>query len=183
MKEIRFHGRGGQGAVTAATLLAIGAFRDGRYSQAFPRFGVERRGAPVEAFTRIGDSFIRRKNAIYKPDIVVVLDSSLFEVVKVTEGLKQGGRIIVNSEKTPGELGLEGLNVNTIDATKIAFEILGRDIVNTAMLGAFAAFTGEVRKESILESVKEHFSGSIAEKNIKLVDKTYQEAMERKDND
>jgi len=183
MKEIRFHGRGGQGAVTAATLLSICAFRDGKFSQAFPRFGVERRGAPVEAFTRIGDEFIRRKSAIYKPDIIVVLDSSLFEVVKITEGLKDGGKIIVNSEKTPEELNLEGLDVNTIDATEIAFKILGRNIVNTAMLGAFSAFTGEVRKESIMEAVKEHFTGSIAGKNVKLVEETYQQAMERKGND
>lgn len=176
MKEIRIHGRGGQGAVTAATLLAIGAFKDGKYSQAFPRFGVERRGAPVESFTRIGDSFIRRKSAIYEPDMIVVLDSTLFQVVNITGGLKEGGKIIVNSEKDPRDLGLEGLDVDMIDATKLAFEILGRDIVNTAMLGAFSAFTGEVKKESIIEAVKGHFSGGIAEKNVQLVEKTYEEA-------
>jgi len=184
MKEIRFHGRGGQGAVTAATLLAIGAFKDGKFSQAFPKFGVERRGAPVEAFTRISNTFIRRKSAIYEPDILVVFDSTLFDVVNVTEGLKKDGMVIVNSEKEPDDLpikGLKGLNVNTIDATRIAFDILGANIVNTAMLGAFSAFTGEVSKDSILEAVKEHFSGDMAEKNVQLVESTYKEAIKRKD--
>ncbi len=179
MKEIRIHGRGGQGAVTAATLLAIGAFKDGKYSQAFPRFGVERRGAPVEAFTRIGDEFIRRKSAIYEPDMIVVLDPTLFEVVDVMEGLKEGGKVIINSEKDPSEFGLDGVDVHTIDATKLAFEILGRDIVNTGMLGAFSAFTGEVKKESIVEAVKEHFSGGIAEKNVQLVEKIFEEAKKK----
>jgi pyruvate ferredoxin oxidoreductase gamma subunit len=111
--------------------------------------------------------------------MIIVLDSTLFQVVNITEGLKKGGKVIVNSEKDPKELGLEGLDVNTIDATTLAFEILGRDIVNTAMLGAFSAFTGEVKKESIIEAVKEQFSGGIAEKNVQLVEKTYEEAKKR----
>jgi len=180
MKEIRFHGRGGQGAVTAATLLAIAAFTDGKFTQAFPKFGVERRGAPVQAFTRISDSFIRRKSAIYKPDILIVLDSTLFDVVDVTSGLKDNGMVIINTEKAPESFGIGNATVHTIDATSIAFEILKRDIVNTAMLGAFSAFTGEVKKESIFEAIKEHFSGGIAEKNVQLVEKTHQQAMEKR---
>jgi pyruvate ferredoxin oxidoreductase gamma subunit len=173
MREIRFHGRGGQGAVTAATLLAIAAFKDGKFSQAFPKFGVERRGAPVEAFTRISDGFIRRKSEIYKPDILVVLDSTLFDVVDVTKGLKKGGRVIINTEKNPGDFDIKNAKMHTIDAASLAFEILGMDIVNTAMLGAFAAFTGEVQKESIEEAVRENFPTHLAEKNVALVEKTY----------
>jgi len=180
MKEIRFHGRGGQGAVTAATLLSVAAFHDGKFTQAFPRFGVERRGAPVEAFVRISDSFIRRKSAIYEPDILLVLDPTLFDVVDVTSGLKEGGLVIINTEKSPDSFGIENATVHAVDATSLAFDILKRDIVNTAMLGAFAAFTGEVKPESISEAIKEHFSGTIAEKNVELVEKTYQQATEKK---
>ncbi len=180
MKEIRFHGRGGQGAVTAATLLAVAAFKDGKFSQAFPKFGVERRGAPVQSFTRISDEFIRRKSAIYEPQILVVLDSTLFEFVDITSGLSEGGQIIVNTEKSPDELGIEGAEVSTIDAASLAFELLGLDIVNTAMLGAFAAFTGEVKKESICEAVKENFPEHLAKKNVKLVEETYAKAMKNK---
>jgi len=175
-KESRFHGRGGQGAVTAAYVLAVGAFADGKYSQAFPKFGVERRGAPVESYCRISDSFIRRKSQVYEPNILVVLDSTLFEAVNVTGGLAEGGLIIANTNKDPKDLGLEKFEVKTIDATTAAFELLGRDIVNTAMLGAFAGFTGEVSKDGIHEGLKEQFSGGILEKNIKLVDQIYEEA-------
>ena len=173
MKEVRFHGRGGQGAVTAAMILAVGAFHDGKYTQAFPRFGVERRGAPVEAFTRISDSFIRRKSAVYNPDILVVLDSTLFEAVDVTAGLNDGGMVIANTNKSPEELGLGGLDVRTLDVSKLAMDVLGRDIVNTAMLGAFGGFTGMVSLEGLFEGVEEHFSGGLAEKNKKLVEEVY----------
>ena len=179
MEEIRFHGRGGQGAVTAATLLAVAGFNDGSYTQSFPKFGVERRGAPVEAFVRISDSFIRGKSAIYNPDILVVLDSTLFDVVDVTSGLKKEGMAIINTEKKPDEFNIKDATVHTIDVTSLAFEILGRDIVNTAMLGAFSAFTKKIGKDSICDAIMNHFSGSIAEKNVQLVEKTYQEAIER----
>ncbi|MCX6694896.1 MAG: 2-oxoacid:acceptor oxidoreductase family protein, partial [Candidatus Altiarchaeota archaeon] len=114
MKEVRFHGRGGQGAVTAAMILSVACFKDGKYTQAFPRFGVERRGAPVEAFTRISDSFIRRKSAVYEPDYIVVLDSTLFGAVNIMDGLKKGGMVIVNTNKTPEQLGLKDFNVKTL---------------------------------------------------------------------
>lgn len=166
--------------MTAATLLAIAAFKDGKYSQAFPKFGVERRGAPVQAFTRISDEFIRRKSAIYEPDILVVLDPTLFEVVNVTKGLVKGGQVIINTEKKPDEFNIKDAKVSTVDATTLAFEILGLDIVNTAMLGAYAAFTGEIRKESICEAVKENFPPSLAEKNVTLVEKTYEKIIGEK---
>ena len=178
MKEIRFHGRGGQGAVTAASLLAVAGFDDGKFTQAFPTFGVERRGAPVQSFARISDEFIRRRSQIYEPDVLVVLDSTLLSVVDITGGLKDGGIIIINTEKSPKELGLEGMDVRSVDATKEAFDVLGRDIVNTAMLGAFSAFTGEVNKDSICDAIRSHFSGSIAEKNVTLVERVYDKAKE-----
>jgi pyruvate ferredoxin oxidoreductase gamma subunit len=176
MKEVRFHGRGGQGAVTASMILSVGAFKDGKYTQAFPKFGVERRGAPVEAFTRISDSFIRRKSQVYEPDYLVVLDSTLFGAVDITSGLKSGGLVIVNTNKSPEQLGLQGLNVRTLDVSKLATEVLGRDIVNTAMLGAFAGFTGLVSLEGLFKGVEEHFSGSLAEKNKKLLEQVYNQA-------
>lgn len=176
MKEILFYGRGGQGAVTAASILAVAGFADGKFTQAFPAFGVERRGAPVQAFVRIDDKFIRRRDQIYSPDIIVVLDSSLFKVVDVTGGLKKGGMIIVNTEKSAQALGLHGFDVRTFDATKEAFAVLGRDIVNTAMLGAFAAYTGEVSVNALCGGVKEQFSEELAKKNIKLVEQVYEKA-------
>ncbi|MFH1835425.1 MAG: pyruvate ferredoxin oxidoreductase subunit gamma [Methanobacteriota archaeon] len=189
MTEIRFHGRGGQGAVTAATILAIAGFKDGKFTQAFPRFGVERRGAPVEAFTRMDDKFIRRKSAVYEPDILVVLDSTLFGIPAssgkesgatpgpmILEGLKEGGTVIINTNKDPESFGIHNTKVKTVDVTALAMEVLGRDIVNTAMLGAFAGFTGMVSVDGITDGINEHFSGSIAAKNVDLVKKVYKEA-------
>ncbi|MFH1126344.1 MAG: pyruvate ferredoxin oxidoreductase subunit gamma [Candidatus Altiarchaeota archaeon] len=176
MKEIVFHGRGGQGAVTAATLLAIAAFKDGKFTQAFPRFGVERRGAPVQAFTRVSDQFIRRKSQIYEPDVIVVLDPTLFGVVDITEGLKENGTVIINTNKDAKSFGIKNANVKTVDVSSEALKILGRDIVNTAMLGAYAAITGDVKIKSIVEAVKEQFKGSIAEKNVLLVEGVYKSA-------
>lgn len=176
MKEIRLHGRGGQGAVTAASILAVAGFADKKYTQAFPTFGVERRGAPVTAFVRIDDNFIRRRDQVYNPDILVVLDSSLFKVVDVTAGAKPGAMIIINTSGKASDYKLEGFDVRCIDATKEAFSVLGRDIVNTAMLGAIAAYTGLVKKEAIHEAIKEQFSGELAAKNIKLVDQVYEKA-------
>jgi pyruvate ferredoxin oxidoreductase gamma subunit len=176
MKEVVFHGRGGQGAVTAATLLAIAAFKDGRLTQAFPRFGVERRGAPVQAFTRISDSFIRRKSQVYEPDVIVVLDPTLFGVVDITEGLKQGGTVIINTNKPAASFGIQNATVRTVDVSSEAIKVLGRDIVNTAMLGAYAAITGDVNIKSIVEAVREQFKGSIAEKNVALVEGVYASA-------
>jgi len=175
LKEIRFHGRGGQGGVTAAMILAVAGFDDGKYTQAFPKFGVERRGAPVQSFTRISDEFIRQKSAVYEPDYLVVLDSTLFDVVDITAGLKKDGMLIVNTNKDASEF-VENAEVKTLDVSKLAMEVLGRDIVNTAMLGAFAGFTGEVGVEGLLKGVDEQFSGSIAEKNKKLIQEVYEES-------
>ena len=172
MIEIRFHGRGGQGAVTAAEILAKAAFEDGKYSQAFPFFGVERRGAPVMAFSRIDDKPIRRRYQVYNPDYVVILDEGLLEVVDVFSGIKEGGKIILNTKedfKTD-----KNVDFYTIDATGIALDILGVNIVNTVMLGAFAGATGEVSLESIIKIIKETFSGGIGEKNAKAAETAYE---------
>lgn len=160
MYEVRFHGRGGQGAVTAANILAIAAFKEGKDVQAFPMFGVERRGAPVAAFTRMDDKPIDIKTQIYEPDAVIVLDPTLIEVVNVVEGLKPGGIVILNSMKTPGEFDFGDARVFTVDATTVAINNkLGsrtNPIVNTAILGAFSKATGNVGLEAIRESIKEN---------------------------
>ncbi len=173
MIEIRFHGRGGQGAVTAARILAKAMFFDGKYAQAFPFFGVERRGAPVMAFTRVDDKKIRLRSQIYEPDYVIVQDSSLLESVDVTSGLKSGGKLVINTEKDIKDINLNNVDVHTIDATGIALEILGLPIVNTVMLGAFAGVTDEVGIESLKEAILDSFPKKLGEKNAKAAEVAY----------
>lgn len=168
MIEIRLHGRGGQGAVTSAELIAISAINQDKYAQAFPSFGPERRGAPVMAFVRVSDQKIRLREKVYNPDIVVVLDPSLPTIVNVTAGLKEDGLVILNSnkdEKTLREMlgGYQG-KMAVVDATKIAMEVLGLPITNTTMLGAFLKATGLVDRK-YLEEALEHRFGRLAEKN------------------
>jgi pyruvate ferredoxin oxidoreductase gamma subunit len=175
MKEIRIHGRGGQGSVTAAELLSVAAFEDGKFSQAFPAFGVERRGAPVQAFTRISDSPIRLRSQIYTPDYVIVQDATLLETVDVASGIKDDGIIIVNTTEKPESLGLKTkAKVITGDATKVAMDIIGLPIVNTVLLGAFAAATGEIRVESIQNAIKARFPGRVGEKNAEAIQKAHE---------
>ncbi len=170
MLEVRFHGRGGQGAVTAAELLAVSAANEGKFSKAFPFFGVERRGAPVMSFCRIDDSVIRLQQQIYTPTHVVVLDEGLLGTVEVTSGLVEGGSVIVNTKKAKEELGLEAENVFTVDATGIALKFMGVPIVNTAMLGAFSKATNAVSLESIERAVEERFPQKLAERNNAAVE-------------
>ncbi|WNY23962.1 NADH-dependent phenylglyoxylate dehydrogenase subunit gamma [Methanimicrococcus hongohii] len=171
MKEIRIHGRGGQGSVTAAELLSIAAFADGKFSQAFPAFGVERRGAPVQAFMRLDDVPIRIRSQIYEPDYVIVQDATLIDVVNVTGGLKETGAIIINTKESADAFARLNTKakIMTVDATKIAMDVIGVPIVNTILLGAFAAATGEVAVESIQEAVKERFAGKVGEKNAEAI--------------
>ena len=158
MQEIRFHGRGGQGAVVGSEVLAQAFFLEGKYVQAFPAFGVERRGAPVTAFCRMDDQPILLRNQIYQPDHVVILDSSMLETVPVTSGLKPGGAVVINGRREPSRyaeiIGPE-FTVWAVDASGIALENrLGsgaNPIVNTAILGAFAQATGLVGLESAVE--------------------------------
>lgn len=160
MIEIRFHGRGGQGAVVASKALAVAFFKEGKYVQAFPAFGAERRGAPVAAFTRVDDRSINLRNYIYEPDHVVVLDPTLIENIDVTEGLKEGGVVIINSDREPEDFRRLGpFLLATVDANRIAMNHqLGTPtapIVNTAILGAYARATGTVGIEAVTEAVKE----------------------------
>ena len=173
MIEIRFHGRGGQGAVTAAEILAKAAFEDGKYVQAFPFFGAERKGAPVMAFSRIDDKPIRRRYQVYNPDYVIVLDDTLLEAVDVLSGLKEGGKVIINTKNNVDFT--EDVESFSIDATGIALDILGVPIVNTVMLGAFAGVTGEVSLDAIIKITKETFPGKIGEKNAVASEKAYSE--------
>ena len=177
MIEIRFHGRGGQGAVTAAEILAKAAFEDGKYCQAFPFFGAERKGAPVMAFTRINDNPIRRRYQVYNPDYVIVLDDTLIESVDVLSGLKEGGKVMINT-KNKVNLG-ENVDSYSIDATGIALDILGVPIVNTVMLGAFASATDTVTLDSILKITKETFPGKIGEKNAEAAKIAYEQIKNR----
>jgi len=158
--EVRIHGRGGQGAVIASKVLADAVFREGRYVQSFPSFGVERRGAPVAAFTRIDDQPVRLRCQIYNPDHVLVLDPSLMQVVDVTAGLKEGGWVLINSEQPPSSFPLPGqFHVATVDANAIAIKYrLGprtAPIVNTAILGAFARVTGIVKLDTVVKAVRD----------------------------
>lgn len=160
MIEIRFHGRGGQGAVVASKLLASAFFKEGKFVQSFPAFGVERRGAPVMAFLRINKERIKLRTNIYQPDHIVVLDPTLIEVVDVTGGLKPEGWVLINSDRHPGEFkGLSSFRVATIDASSIAVKHrLGsrtQPIVNTAILGAFSRTTGLVSIGAVIESIEE----------------------------
>ncbi|MGB9629228.1 MAG: pyruvate ferredoxin oxidoreductase subunit gamma [Thermodesulfobacteriota bacterium] len=179
MIEIRFHGRGGQGAVTSAEILALAAIWEGKYAQAFPSFGPERRGAPVVAFCRIDDQPIRIRANIYEPDIVVVLDASLLKIVKVDSGLKPDGILVTTSNDSPEKvkevLGIKN-RIAVVNAVKIATEILGLPITNTTMLGSLAKASELVKKESFIPPLKERF-GRIAERNISAFERAYQETV------
>ncbi len=166
MIEIRFHGRGGQGTVVASEILAAAFFLEGRQVQAFPTFGVERRGAPVAAFVRVDDRPIRLRCQIESPDHVVVLDPTLITAVEVTSGLKPEGSLLINSRHQPSHfaaLSLPGRRLATVDASAIAAGLgLGsptNPIVNTAILGAFAAVTGLLSLDSILAGIPDHVPG------------------------
>ncbi|MCX6710415.1 MAG: 2-oxoacid:acceptor oxidoreductase family protein [Candidatus Woesearchaeota archaeon] len=179
MKEIIIYGRGGQGAVTAAHLLAISAFYDGKESQAFPNFGVERRGAPVQAYCRISDSKINLRSQIYHPDYAVVLDPSLLPLVDLKSLAERKGTLIINTNKKAGELCLLAdretigeIKILTFDASSIALEVFKSDIVNTAMVAVFASLTKEISEESMVKGLYEIFERKdILKKNIDAIQK------------
>ncbi len=174
--EIRWHGRGGQGAVTSAELVAQAAISEGKHAQAFPSFGPERRGAPVLAFVRIDSQEpIRIRAEIAKPDIVVVLDPGLLSIVNVASGLKENGMVIINTKKSFQDVGA-ALKVKCrlakVDATAIAREILGVPITNTTMVGALVKASGVVELESVVEPLNRRF-GRLAERNINAMKRAY----------
>ncbi len=173
MLQVRFHGRGGQGVVTAAELLAVAAFLEGRHAQAFPSFGSERTGAPVVSFCRIDDKEIRLREPILEPDALIVQDPTLFKVVDVCQGLKPAGYLLVNSNRSLGKLHLDGIarqlpagHALTVPASELALKHVGRPLPNAALLGAFAGLTGIVDLPSVNAAIVEVFAKTVAEANI-----------------
>ncbi len=185
MIEIRWHGRGGQGAKTASLLLADAAFNTGKYIQGFPEYGPERMGAPITAYNRISETPIRIHSNIYEPDFVVVTDDSLLESVNVTDGLKKDGAILINSDRKISDLrkSLNDFNgkIYKIDATKISKEYLGANFPNTSLLAAIVKITGIMSKEELISNMEESFKHKFARKpeviepNMKAIKVAYDE--------
>ena len=173
MFQVRFHGRGGQGVVTAAEILSMAAFAEGRYAQAFPSFGSERMGAPVVSFCRIDDRPIRSREPVMAPDALVIQDVTLIHQVDLFAGLSVEGYVLVNTSQHFDELGFgEFFNrfhrarLLTCPATELALEQLGRPMPNAALLGSFSALTGEVTLEAIDSAIRQRFSGTTGERNV-----------------
>jgi pyruvate ferredoxin oxidoreductase gamma subunit len=185
--EIRWHGRGGQGAKTAALLFGEAALETGKFIQAFPEYGPERMGAPVQAFNRLSDDHIRIHSGVKNPKVVVILDPTLIDKVAVTEGVRPDGVILVNSQDTPGvlkdRLGLKNstIKVYTVDASKISLETIGRDVPNTPMLGAMIKVTGILDFEPMLKSIQDKLAKKfrsrekLVEGNILSIKRAYEE--------
>jgi pyruvate ferredoxin oxidoreductase gamma subunit len=184
--QVRIHGRGGQGAVTAAEMLSVAAFVEGRHAQAFPSFGSERTGAPVVSFCRIDSEPIRNREPVANPDALIVQDPTLLHQVDVFGGISPDGSVLINSAKDPAELGLEDLagrlrpeRVLTVPATEIAREHLGRPLPNAVLLGAFAGFTGVISLESVLTATKRRFDGPIGDRNAAGASAAYEYVREK----
>lgn len=183
LTEIRWHGRGGQGAVTAAKMVAELALGEGKYFQAFPEYGPERSGAPIVAFTRVSDAPVQVYSGIEHPQIVVVLDSSLMRVVDVTKGAPDDAVVLVNSERSPAKLrkdtGLEGNRLFTVAATRIAMETIKRPIPNTPMVGALTRITGLFDIDDVVTFLREDFGKKfppkVVEGNIAAITRSYEE--------
>ena len=177
MIEMRFHGRGGQGAVTSAELVAQAAIDTGKYATAFPSFGPERRGAPVVAFARVDERPVRIRSKVYNPDAVIVLDPSLVEIANPIEGLRDGGVLIINSshdrETIRKQLSFSG-RLAVVDATRIAKEVIGLPITNTTMVGALVKATNLLTIEALKEPFKRRF-GKIASRNIEAMQRAWEE--------
>lgn len=173
MFQVRIHGRGGQGVVTAAELLSVAAFLEGKHAQAFPSFGSERMGAPVVAFCRISGTEIRLREPIQTPDALIVQDATLFKAIDVLDGLKPDGFLLVNTSRSLGDIHVGNLfsrvrpdHAFTIPATELALAHIRRPAPNTALLGAFAALAGIVKLDSILEAIRQAFPGKMGEANV-----------------
>ncbi len=172
MIEVRIHGRGGQGNVVAAYLLATAAFEEGRYGQAFPAFGAERRGAPVTAFVRIADTPIRRRCEVRQPAFLIIQDEALLHVQGVLSGLQPGGGILVNSNKSSEALSdTHGQAMQSLPATSLAMEILGRPVPNTALLAAFLTLTELLQRQALVKALAERFQGKVLEDNTTLIER------------
>jgi len=181
MFAVRIHGRGGQGAVTAAELLSVAAFDEGRHAQAFPTFGSERTGAPVVSFCRIDDRAIRLREPITDPDALIVQDPTLLHQVNLFAGLKSDGFLVLNTSRPLDELGLEDLvqrltreHAVTVPATEIARAHLGRPLPNAALLGAFAALTGQVSLGAVCDAIRDRFPGEVGSGNARAAEAAHE---------
>ena len=178
-KEFRWHGRGGQGAWTASSLLARAALYEGKYIQSFPEFGPERMGAPIKAYTRISKEPIDIHTSVYTPDVVVVLDTTLIKAVNITEGLQKNGVLIINTRESPQtlrkKLELNDYKIWAIPATDISIQIIKRNIPNTAMLGSTIRATGIVELENVKKAIKDWFQAKLANMNIQVICKACEE--------
>lgn len=181
MYQIRIHGRGGQGVVTAAELLSVAAFRDGKYSQAFPSFGSERTGAPVTAFCRISEKTIRIREPITNPDVLIIQDSTLLHQVDVFGGLLPRGFVLINTSRNVEELSIAEFlltfphdHVFTVPATDIAMRYLGRPIANAALVAGFAAMTKWITLQSVLDAINEKFPGETGTANVSTAKAAYE---------
>ncbi|AWE42322.1 MULTISPECIES: 2-oxoacid:acceptor oxidoreductase family protein [unclassified Actinobaculum] len=187
MVEIRIHGRGGQGVVTASDMVAMAAFAEGHHAQAFPSFGSERTGAPVVAYSRIRDEEIRTREPVLNPDVIIVQDPTLLPILDVFAGLTPEGYALVNSAKSPEELGFADVarsrpvgHVMSIPATDIAREHTGRTVPNAVLLGAMAALTGLITLDSVAAAIRNRFPGSVGEKNVAAATAAYELVLEKK---
>jgi pyruvate ferredoxin oxidoreductase gamma subunit len=181
MLQIRIHGRGGQGVVTAAEMLSIAAFEQGRHAQAFPSFGSERTGAPVVAFCRIDDKEIRLREPILTPDVLIVQDPTLLHQVDVFQGLHVDGYVLINSKRSFSDLGLDDIEkcyrrerLTTVPATEIALKHLGRPLPNAVLLGGFAALSGLITLDAVAHAIRDKFSGKVADANVAAATEAYQ---------
>ena len=179
--QVRIHGRGGQGVVTAAELLSVAAFREGRHAQAFPSFGSERTGAPVVAFCRISDHEIRAHEPVASPDALIIQDPTLLHQVDLFRGLPEAGYLLINSSRGFSELGLGDLAAKVrperavaVPATEIARETVGRPIANAVLLGGFAALTEVISLASVVAAIRDRFSGALAEGNVAGAERAYE---------
>lgn len=176
MKEIRFHGRGGQGAVTAAKMLASACAAEGQKVASFPMYGFERRGMPVVAFTRIDSKQVREKTQIYTPDCLMIIDPTLMTLKGLWDGLKPGGVAVINSARPIENRPSENLTkVGWVNATHVALCEIGRDIPNTCLIGALAATTGWLSLDSVIKGLGDYLSGEMLEKNIRNAQRGYNE--------
>jgi len=181
MFQIRIHGRGGQGVVSGAEMLSVAAFLEGRHAQAFPSFGSERMGAPVMAFCRIDDKEIRLREPVLAPDALIIQDQTLLHQVDLFSGLPVRGYVLLNSVKTPDELGLGGFSrgvqqyrMCTLPASELAMKHVGRAVPNAALLGGFAAITGVIKLASVVAAIREKFPPAIAEKNVAAASEAFE---------
>jgi pyruvate ferredoxin oxidoreductase gamma subunit len=180
MFQIRIHGRGGQGVVSAAEMLSVAAFLEGRYAQAFPSFGSERMGAPVMAFCRIDDKEIRLREPVLDPDALIIQDPTLLHQVELFKGLRSTGYILINSTRSFDELdlhefarGFRPSHLCTVPATELALKHVGRAVPNVPLLGSFAAISRQVKLESVVAAIRQKFPSALAEKNIAAATEAY----------